>query len=114
MTYISNKDFFLEVSKGNISKHSRVNKSGINLDIDTATGDSKEWKGAKLIKNIGGATSTNNIETVGSVFSDASMAACTANLYDDATPQSIECGIVGIAATTIEWKCYVNFLRTEI
>lgn len=37
MTYISNKDFFLEVSKGNISKHSRVNKSGINLDIDTAT-----------------------------------------------------------------------------
>jgi hypothetical protein len=84
------------------------------LAVDTATGDCKEWKGAKIIKNISGTTSTNNIETVTSVFSDASMAACTANLYDDATPQSIECGIVGIAATTIEWKCYVNFLRINL
>ena len=84
------------------------------LAVDTATGDCKEWKGAKIIKNISGTTSTNNIETVTSVFSDASMAACTANLYDDATPQSIECGIVGIAATTIEWKCYVNFLKIQI
>jgi len=84
------------------------------LAVDTATGDCKEWKGAKIIKNIAGATSTNNIETVVSVYSDLSMVTCTANMYDDATPQSIEVGIVGIAATTIEWKCYVNFLRINL
>lgn len=74
----------------------------------------KNGKGAKIIKNIAGATSTNNIETVVSVYSDLSMVTCTANMYDDATPQSIEVGIVGIAATTIEWKCYVNFLRINL
>lgn len=84
------------------------------LAVNTATGDCKEWKGAKLIKNLAGSTSTNNIEAVTSTFSDASMSTATANMYDDATPQSIEIGIQGIALTTIEWKCYVNFIRIEI
>lgn len=84
------------------------------LAVDIATGDCKEWKGSKIIKNISGSTYTNNIETVASVFSDASMSSCTANMYDDSTPQSIEVGIVGIVATTIEWKCYVNFLKIVI
>lgn len=37
MSLFKQSDFFLEVSKGNVPKHSRVNKSGINLDIDAAT-----------------------------------------------------------------------------
>lgn len=39
MTYIPNNDFFLEVSKGNVSKHLRLNKSGFNADIDVASGE---------------------------------------------------------------------------
>lgn len=84
------------------------------LAVDTSNGDCKEWKGAKIIKNISGTTSTYNIETVASIYSDASMSACTANLYDDSTPPSIECGIQGLAGTNIIWKCYINFLKTII
>jgi hypothetical protein len=37
MSYLFDRDFYLEVSKGNVPKHSRVNKSGMNLDIDTGS-----------------------------------------------------------------------------
>lgn len=43
MTYISDKDFYLEVSKGNIAKHSRVNKMGHNPDVDTTTDPEDMW-----------------------------------------------------------------------
>ena len=36
MTYISNKDFYLEVSKGNVPKHSIVNKFGRNGAVGTS------------------------------------------------------------------------------
>ena len=37
MAFLRNTDFFLEVSKGNIPKHSSYNVVGINNDIDTAS-----------------------------------------------------------------------------
>lgn len=37
MAYLNQKDFYIEVSKGNIAKHSRVNKHGLNPNIDTGT-----------------------------------------------------------------------------
>lgn len=44
MTFIPNpKDFYIEVSKGKISKHSRVNKHGINSDVDTSTAPEDVW-----------------------------------------------------------------------
>lgn len=39
MAYLNTKEFYLEVSKGNIPKHSRVNKTGFNSDIDAGTAE---------------------------------------------------------------------------
>jgi hypothetical protein len=48
MSYLQNKDFNLEVSKGNVPKHSRINKSGYNIDIDTGTLPEDLWEGGGL------------------------------------------------------------------
>lgn len=39
MTYISNKDFMLEVAKGRVSNHYAVNKFGRNTDVDTVVNE---------------------------------------------------------------------------
>lgn len=43
MAYLHQTDFYLEVSKGNIAKHSRVNKMGHNEDVDTTTDPEDMW-----------------------------------------------------------------------
>ena len=43
MAFIVPKDFYLEVSKGNVPKHSRINKYGINPVIDAATAPEDVW-----------------------------------------------------------------------
>lgn len=37
MAYLKNRDFYLEISKGNVPKHSDYGCFGINGDVDTAT-----------------------------------------------------------------------------
>jgi hypothetical protein len=39
MTYISNKDFLIEVGKGNVAKHSLISIVGRNSDVDTTIVD---------------------------------------------------------------------------
>lgn len=43
MTYISNRDYYLEVSRGNIAGHERKNKAGHNNDVDTLTDPEDMW-----------------------------------------------------------------------
>lgn len=43
MAYLTQRDFYLEVSRGNIAKASRVNKAGHNSDIDTTTDPEDIW-----------------------------------------------------------------------
>lgn len=46
MTYITNKDFYLELAKGNVSGHSNINKFGTIPDFDTTDGRTDVWDGA--------------------------------------------------------------------
>lgn len=48
MAYLHESDFYLEVSKGNINKHSRVNKAGHNPDVDTTTDPEDMWDAGGL------------------------------------------------------------------
>lgn len=41
-------DFYLEISKGSIPNHSRVNKSGYNADVDTTTDPEDVWDGGGI------------------------------------------------------------------
>lgn len=43
MAYIKNRDFYLELSKGNVPNHSDYSAYGINLDIDSATVPEDIW-----------------------------------------------------------------------
>lgn len=43
MTYLTNRDYYLEVSRGKIAGHERKNKAGHNNDIDTATDPEDMW-----------------------------------------------------------------------
>jgi hypothetical protein len=43
MSYISNKDFLIEVAKGNVAGHAIVNKFGRNPDVDTGTDPEDVW-----------------------------------------------------------------------
>lgn len=43
MAYIKNRDFYLELSKGNVVNHSDYSAYGINLDIDSATVPEDIW-----------------------------------------------------------------------
>lgn len=47
MTYISNKNFYFEVAKGNVAKHSVVDVFGRNPDIDNGVTETV-WKGSTL------------------------------------------------------------------
>lgn len=50
MTYIGNKDFALEVAKGNVSKHSVELKFGRNPDVDTAASEDIWTAGGNLVE----------------------------------------------------------------
>ena len=68
MTYISNKDFIIEVVKGNVAGHSLVPKLGQNPDVDTASIPEDIW-------NLGGTYTgfpTGSPETVDCVSTSAS------------------------------------------
>ena len=43
MTYLKNRDFYLEVAKGNVTKHSDYGCFGINTDIDTGSTPEDIW-----------------------------------------------------------------------
>jgi len=45
VTYLHNRDFGLEVAKGNVSGHLVVNKFGRNAEVDTATDPADVWDG---------------------------------------------------------------------
>ncbi len=48
VTYLPNRDFLLEVAKGNVPGHTLVNKFGRNLDIDTGSVPETVWGGGGL------------------------------------------------------------------
>ena len=67
MTYISNKDFIIEVSKGNIAGHSLITKLGENPDTDVGSLPEDVW-------SVGGAYTgfpTGSPETLSIVSTDA-------------------------------------------
>lgn len=45
MTYIPNRDFNLEIAKGNIPKHSLLTRLGHNTDVDTGTAEDLQGQG---------------------------------------------------------------------
>ncbi len=60
MAYIPNRDFLLEVAKGNVAGHSLINKFGRNFDIDTGSIPEDVWGGGDLYTGH----PTNTPETV--------------------------------------------------
>ena len=57
MTYIPNRDFLIEVQKGNVAGHALVHKFGANRDVDTGTSPEDVWTpGGLMIHQIAADT----------------------------------------------------------
>ena len=69
MTYISNKDFWLEVVKGNVAGHVAINKFGINPDIDTGTTEDLWTVGGTWVA----PTSATTVNIVSSSVNDTAV-----------------------------------------
>jgi hypothetical protein len=76
------KDFFVEVIKGNVSGHSMVNKFGYNLSIDTGSVPEDVWNGGGLYAAFN-ATAAEIVEVFSSDAADdsAGTGARTVDLF---------------------------------
>jgi len=71
MTFLPGRDFFLEVAKGNVPKHTLIRRAGINLDVDNATdedvwafgGDANWYTSAQSLAAV--SSSVNDTNTAG-------------------------------------------------
>lgn len=81
------------------------------LAVDTGTGDSKEWSGAAIIKNVGGTTSLVTGSAIASALADASMATATLAMTADNTNDALAFTATGIAATNIRWNVTVYYTK---
>lgn len=81
------------------------------IALSTATGDSKQWTGNILIKNVSGTTSAVGTTAMSSVHGNASLAASSIAITADNTNDGLKVEVTGVAATTINWFVKAKYVK---
>ncbi len=83
MTYISNKNFALEVAKGNVASHASFEEYGKNIDIDAVSAPGDIWDGGDEYTGFPtGAAETLEIFSSSALDTSAGTGARTATIYN--------------------------------
>lgn len=83
------------------------------LAVDTVTGDSKEFHGNGIIKNVAGTTSLVSSITLTSSTADTSMATATVSVTADNKNDNLLLVVTGITATTINWVSSIYYTKVK-
>lgn len=73
------------------------------------SGNSKQWSGSGIIKNVGGTTTLVSAITLTSTVADVSMATATITVAANDIDDTLEFTATGILATTIHWGAQVDY-----
>jgi hypothetical protein len=83
------------------------------LCVDVYSGDSKEFRGNCLIKNVSGTTSLVGSSALASTYGDGSLSATTAVFSADNTNDALITTVTGLAATNIHWFCKYEYTQVR-
>jgi hypothetical protein len=78
-----------------------------------ANGDSSNYRGSGLIKNVAGTVSLINAISITSPDQDGSLATTVLAITADNTNKTLKCTVTGIALTTIEWFAKITFEKSR-
>ena len=114
MSYISTKDFALEVKKGNVTNHSGLNKFGRNEDVGTATDPEDVWDGGGVW--VAPTQARTHTLTGGATDTDGGAGANTVHVYGldanyDSLDEVVTMAGAGGATTT---GLYVIIFRARV
>lgn len=85
-------------------------KVTINAIATDSAGNSKEWSGSGIIKNIGGTTTVVSTITMSSVVADGSMSTATLTVAANNTTDTLDFTATGISSTLINWNAKVDYV----
>lgn len=101
-------NFYFTIASGDVY---RFNVQA--LLVDEATGDSKEYSGSGIIKNVAGTTTLVAGSAIASALGDVSLATAVIAMTANDTNDRLEFTVTGIAATNIKWSVYVDYVKID-
>jgi hypothetical protein len=115
MTYLPDKEFYLEIAKGNVPGHSIVNKFGINQDIDSSVNYEVIWDGGGSTYKGFDATGAEQVEAFSSSADDTNTTgtgAWTLEIYGLDANYALQNETLNMAGTGVT-RTVNNYIRVH-